>query len=40
MSNRNNEELLEKFYDEFLAEGFDETDAEWLAYEKLEESGK
>jgi hypothetical protein len=38
MSNQENEGLLEKFFAQFLEEGFSETQAEALAHQKLEES--
>jgi hypothetical protein len=36
LSNLQNELLLEKFYEEFIEEGFSETHAEKLARNKLE----
>ena len=36
MSNATNEMLLENWFEEFLAEGFSEAEAERLANEKLE----
>jgi|TARA_R100000093_G_scaffold68389_1_gene40012 hypothetical protein len=36
MSNMFNEMMLEKFFEEFLEEGFTEEEADKLAHEKLE----
>ena len=36
MSNIHNEEMLEKFFEEFLEEGFSDWEADKLAHEKLE----
>tara|TARA_R100001086_G_scaffold248126_2_gene184211 strand:- start:1652 stop:1777 length:126 start_codon:yes stop_codon:yes gene_type:complete len=38
MSNIINEMLLEKFFEEFIEEGFSNWEADKLAYEKLEQT--